>query len=189
MSRIRTIKPEFWKDERVGELSPRARLLFIALWNFSDDMGTARGTVPYLRSEVFPYDDISMDAMAGILAELVSRNLVRPFQHEGQTYLSVHHFQRHQNINRPSGAKYPNPPTELWNEKPQAKQGRRRTHGKLSEDSVSPHGTLTGGASHPIPSLPISESESARAREVELTQSDGKADAPVIPFNARGSRS
>ena len=32
MPRIRTIKPEFWTDEKIIELSLPARLLFIGLW-------------------------------------------------------------------------------------------------------------------------------------------------------------
>ena len=39
MARIRTIKPDFWSDEKIVELTPWARLLFIGLWNFSDDDG------------------------------------------------------------------------------------------------------------------------------------------------------
>ena len=39
MPRIRTIKPEFWTDEKVGECSIPARLLFIATWNIADDRG------------------------------------------------------------------------------------------------------------------------------------------------------
>jgi len=39
MARIRTIKPEFWVSEQVGECSPNARLLFIGMWNFCDDRG------------------------------------------------------------------------------------------------------------------------------------------------------
>ena len=39
MARIRTIKPEFWTDEKVVTLPFEARLLFIGMWNFCDDEG------------------------------------------------------------------------------------------------------------------------------------------------------
>lgn len=39
MSRIRTIKPAFWTDETIDELSNDAALFFIGIWNFSDDYG------------------------------------------------------------------------------------------------------------------------------------------------------
>ncbi|STV36571.1 primosomal protein I [Klebsiella pneumoniae] len=39
MARIRTVKPEFWTDEKVVECSIPARLLFIGLFNFANDNG------------------------------------------------------------------------------------------------------------------------------------------------------
>ena len=114
MARIRTIKPEFWVDEKVGRLSLRARLLFIAMWNFADDMGTVRGSAPYLRSQAFPYDEVSLGEVSAALSEIIAQGLAGPFLDNGQSYLSIRHFQRHQKINNPSGTKYPNPPEDLW---------------------------------------------------------------------------
>ena len=42
MARIRSIKPEFWKDGKVKRLTPACALFFIGLWNFCDDEGKAR---------------------------------------------------------------------------------------------------------------------------------------------------
>ena len=39
MARIRTIKPEFFTDEDLGELSPAVRLLFIGMWTEADKAG------------------------------------------------------------------------------------------------------------------------------------------------------
>ncbi len=39
MARIRSIKPEFWKDGKVRRLSQPCALFFIGLWNFCDDEG------------------------------------------------------------------------------------------------------------------------------------------------------
>ena len=33
MSRIRSIKPEFWQDELIASWPPLSRLAYIALWN------------------------------------------------------------------------------------------------------------------------------------------------------------
>lgn len=114
MSRIRTIKPEYFADEKVGRLSLRARLLFIGLWCFADDMGTTRGAPAFLRAEAFPYDDVPLSEIASAIAELEAQNLIRSFRHEDQAYLSIKNFQRHQRITRPGGAKYPDPPLDLW---------------------------------------------------------------------------
>ena len=69
--RIRTIKPEFWKDERLSTLSRDARLLYIALWCESDDEGRLRGNQSYLHGALFPYD--VGDWFDRAFAELVSR--------------------------------------------------------------------------------------------------------------------
>lgn len=42
MARIRSIKPDFWKDGRIARLSKDCALFFIGLWNFCDDEGKAR---------------------------------------------------------------------------------------------------------------------------------------------------
>lgn len=42
MARIRSIKPEFWKDGRIKRLTPACALFFIGLWNFCDDEGKTR---------------------------------------------------------------------------------------------------------------------------------------------------
>lgn len=39
MARIRSIKPEFWTDDDMLELSDSCALFFVALWNFCDDEG------------------------------------------------------------------------------------------------------------------------------------------------------
>lgn len=42
MARIRTIKPDFWKDGRIARLTPACALFFIGLWNFCDDEGKCK---------------------------------------------------------------------------------------------------------------------------------------------------
>lgn len=42
MARIRTVKPEFWKDGKVRRFSDSCALFFIGLWNFCDDEGKCR---------------------------------------------------------------------------------------------------------------------------------------------------
>ena len=39
MARIRTIKPEFWTDAKIADLSPDCALFFIGLWTIADDYG------------------------------------------------------------------------------------------------------------------------------------------------------
>ena len=55
MARIRTVKPEFWTDRRVGECSPNARLLFIATWNFADDHGGLDRSAKQLKAQGYRF--------------------------------------------------------------------------------------------------------------------------------------
>jgi len=54
MPRIRTIKPEFWTDDKIVELSFPARLLFIGLWNFCDDWGRMEYKPKSIKLRIFP---------------------------------------------------------------------------------------------------------------------------------------
>lgn len=58
MARIRTIKPDFWKDGRISRISKSCALFFIGLWNFCDDEGKCRNdsfelasSMPLFRSQ------------------------------------------------------------------------------------------------------------------------------------------
>ncbi|MCS5946284.1 hypothetical protein LNP25_19480 [Klebsiella variicola subsp. variicola] len=53
MARIRTVKPEFWTDEKVVECSIPARLLFIGLFNFANDMGCLERSPKRLKMQIF----------------------------------------------------------------------------------------------------------------------------------------
>jgi hypothetical protein len=54
--RIRQIKPEFWKDARMADLSEGARLFFIGTWQLCDDAGWMRWDVPNIAAELYPFE-------------------------------------------------------------------------------------------------------------------------------------
>jgi HNH endonuclease len=112
MSRIRTVKPDFWEDEEVGTLSRDARLLFIGTWNLADDEGLLRWTPAYIKASLFMYDDELKEArVARLMGELASRGLVFPY-HGGtakQQLACIVNFHKHQRINRPQPGKLPPP--------------------------------------------------------------------------------
>ena len=65
MARIRTIKPDFWTDEKIVELSPLARLLFIGLWNFADDDGRMPYSTTRIKLQILPADAADISALLG----------------------------------------------------------------------------------------------------------------------------
>jgi hypothetical protein len=80
MARIRTIKPEFWQDEKVGKLSILARLLFIGMNNFTDDENIIIGNASYLKTIIFPHDDISESVIKSCIDELLNVKFIWPIQ-------------------------------------------------------------------------------------------------------------
>ncbi len=96
------IKSEFWTSEQVMSCSPLARLMFIGLWNFSDDHGVHPGSYKKLKAEVFPYDDYSLDKIQNWISELIQQKLLHEYTVDGQAYWIVTGWSKHQKINKPT---------------------------------------------------------------------------------------
>jgi hypothetical protein len=103
MARIRTIKPEFWIDEKIVELTLAARLLFIAVWNFADDQGYLDDKPRRIKMQVFPGDDIDVEA---VLDELVGTGLLDRYDSPIGPVLHVRNWSRHQRIDRPASPRF-----------------------------------------------------------------------------------
>lgn len=97
MARIRTIKPEFWTDGAIVQMSPWARLLFIGSWNFTlCDHGHVDDDPLRLKMQVFPNDVVDIESL---LEELLSSGrLARIADSEGRSYLHIRRFEDHQKI-------------------------------------------------------------------------------------------
>jgi len=126
VSRIRTIKPDFWTDEKVGECSPSARLLFVAMWNFADDHGSLDRSAKQLKAQAFPYDNLDAEPL---LQELLTAGLVIEYHVADKCYLHIKGFREHQRIDKPSNPKVP-----------------------VYEDSFKSRRTLTESSASPRPS-------------------------------------
>lgn len=61
MARIRTIKPEFFKNEQLAELPAMSRLLFIGLWTLADRAGRLEDRPKRIKADVFPYDNMDVE--------------------------------------------------------------------------------------------------------------------------------
>ena len=106
MARNRMIKADFWADEKIGRLSLLARLLFIGTWNFADDSGVCRANALYLRNNIFPYDDMSVNQIQDAVTELCSSGVVVLLDSSNERYLKIKNFNKHQTINKPSNFRY-----------------------------------------------------------------------------------
>lgn len=120
MARIRTIKPEFWLDEDLAEVSAEAVLLAIGLLNQADDEGYFKANPKLIQAAIFPLRELSQN-IHGILNELSNIGYITlKTGSDGKEYGLVTNFSKHQKINRPSASKI-------------------KALMEFSEDSVSPH--------------------------------------------------
>lgn len=95
MARIRNIKPAFFKDEDLADLSFAHRLLFAGLWTLADKHGTLEDRPRFIRAELFPYDQV--DA-AALLDDLVATGFLVRYTVAGKGYLHIPTFTKHQRI-------------------------------------------------------------------------------------------
>lgn len=106
MARIRSIKPEFWTDEKVVELSITSRLLFIGLWNFADEHGNLDGSAKRIKMQIFPADSLDVESC---LLEIRQVGLISDYFVEGKRYFHINGFHKHQKLNSTSSNKFPPP--------------------------------------------------------------------------------
>lgn len=102
MARIRSIKPEFWIDEKVVELSPWARLLFIGMWNFADDQGYVDHKPSRIKMQIFPGDSVDVVAL---IAELIAAGRVVAYSSPVGPVLHVVNW-HHQRVDKPAKPRF-----------------------------------------------------------------------------------
>ena len=131
MARIRTIKPEFWEDEKLAKLPVHARLLFIGTWNFADDNGVLLANPILMKSHIFPYEDIGISTISEWIDILVENGMLIRTTYNGKDYLVIRKFLIHQKINRKSIRINIPLPVVL-----QVIDEYNKTHGVLTEPSL-----------------------------------------------------
>lgn len=94
MARARNIKPGFFKNEELAELSPLTRLLFAGLWTLADREGRLEDRPKRIRAEILPYDDGSVDEM---LNELHRAGFILRYSSGDKRLIQIENFSKHQN--------------------------------------------------------------------------------------------
>lgn len=107
MARKRMIDPDFWTDEALGSLPIHCRLLFMGLISNADDEGRLRGNPALIRSSVFPYDEFTAVEVESFLEQLHSERLIRRYSVDGQAFIDIPNFPKHQTINKPTPSRLP----------------------------------------------------------------------------------
>lgn len=93
MARSRNIKPGFFENVDLAELSVYARLLFIGLWTLADREGRLEDRPKQIRFKLMPYDDFDPDTT---LQQLHDSGFILRYQADGANYIQVTNFLKHQ---------------------------------------------------------------------------------------------
>jgi hypothetical protein len=135
MARIRTIKPDFWTDEKLTECSLSARLLFIGTWNFADDNGNLDRSSKQIKARVFPLDNLDCEPL---ILELLEKELLVEYEYEDRLYLHIQGFNKHQLINRPSKPQCPLYDDSLRTHGVLITEGRKERKGVEGKETLIP---------------------------------------------------
>lgn len=110
MARIRTIKPEYWSSPAMRGLDPFARLLFIAMWNWADDVGRGSANPGELRGFAFPNDDdIELADIRRMLGGIRRAFGVVFYEVDGRPFYYIPSWDKHQKIDKRSTPRHPGP--------------------------------------------------------------------------------
>jgi hypothetical protein len=101
MARTRNIKPGFFKDEELVDLGPHVMLCFAGLWTLADRDGRLEDRPRLIKAEVFPYTNVNVEKLLSALAE---HKFIIRYEVDGEKYIQIRTWKKHQNPNIKEGA-------------------------------------------------------------------------------------
>jgi hypothetical protein len=114
MARTRSIKPGFFDNEILGDLPPLTRLLFIGLWTIADREGRLEDKPRRIKKILLGYDDVDADGVDKMLQSLHDTGFIFRYSIDGNNYIQIVNFLKHQNPHiREKASEIPPPPAEL----------------------------------------------------------------------------
>ncbi len=97
MSRIRTIKPEFFRSRSLARCSREARTTFQGLWCEADDHGRGIADARLLKGSIWPLDDdISVADVDAHMMELAQTEHVVLYEVGGEAFYEIQKWEKHQ---------------------------------------------------------------------------------------------
>jgi hypothetical protein len=86
-----------------------ARLLVIGIINEADDQGRGKAHPVYLRSQIFPYDDVTAGEVAGWLKTIAGNETILVYQADGKDYYQILNWWTYQAHQYAMPSQYPKP--------------------------------------------------------------------------------
>jgi hypothetical protein len=130
MPRARMLKPGFFKNEELASLPFEDRLCYAGLWTIADRDGRLVDKPKRIKAEIFPYDNIDVDAL---LNDLQRSQFIRRYVVNGTAVIAIPTFNVHQHPHpKEPDSELPAPPKKVG--------GRTATsNGPTSDSSASDH--------------------------------------------------
>lgn len=125
MGKRRMIDSKIRESQIFASFTFRQRDLWHGIIVCADDQGRMPGVAAYLRSKIWPYDDINLaDVEADLLALVDAGNIIH-YEIEGRKYIQIAKWWHYQNMQWAGKSDHP-PPDGAWVD-------RERYHGKGNE--------------------------------------------------------
>lgn len=116
MARQRFIWPAIWDDPDLAGIPEGAHLLYIACFSLADDEGRLDGSPTFLRSQAFPYRNISKRTVKRYLDAIDQAcGNFHVYVVNGREYISFSNWREFQKPKYPSPSKLPAPPWDSGN--------------------------------------------------------------------------
>lgn len=149
MARRRMIDPNIWGSEDMGSLTIRQRLLVIGLFSNADDYGKGKAKAAFIRSTIFPYDDIPLNEIYDDLESIGSAVSVEFYEVDGNSYYKFTNWQKWQTVQKPQISIIPDlvENHSLLSPEPFSPKGKEE---KLKERKEEEKGREEGNAHAPI---------------------------------------
>lgn len=110
MSRIRSVKPAFFRHEKLQEMGPLSMLIFQGLWTQCDKAGRFAWRPRTLKLDILPFIDFNMEVE---LDKLAQAGFITKYEAETEFFGLISSFGEHQRISGKEAqepVRYPDPP-------------------------------------------------------------------------------
>lgn len=176
MARRRMIDPNFWESEDVSKLTIRQRLLLIGLFSNADDYGRGRAKPTYIRSVVFPYDDISVDEIREDLEAIRRHISIVFYEVDGNSYYEFQNWDKWQTVQKPQKSMIP-PYRDSKNDSVENDSGTSQE--SFRNDSMNCYVNSSGISQEEVKAN--SRLKEKKRREEKGKEEGGENDSRIIP--------
>ncbi|HEY4467281.1 MAG TPA: hypothetical protein VGN53_05755 [Klebsiella sp.] len=132
MARSRNIKPGFFTNDELAECHPLGRLLFAGLWTIADKEGRLDDRPKKIKAMLLPFDEADCDAL---LQQLNDHKFISRYQVNGDCYIQISNWKKHQNPHcKEAASEIPEP---LENDKSTGQEQCKEDEEEEKKDSES----------------------------------------------------